>query len=140
MLTLWDPFAEMNRLHNSLFHRAWEEGLPEFKPSVDIYEEEKAFLVKADLAGVKPEDIKIELDKNVLTVSGERKLEKKEEKEGKNGYHRIERRYGSFTRSFTLPESAEAEGIDADYRDGVLTVTIPKRPESQPREIKVEAH
>ena len=140
MLTLWDPFADINRLHNGLFHRAWHEEEPEFRPSVDIYEEEKAFVVKAELAGVKLEDIKIELDKNVLTVSGERKLEKKEDKEGKNSYHRIERRYGSFSRSFSLPESVKSDGIDAAYNEGVLTVTIPKLPESLPREIKVETH
>jgi HSP20 family protein len=138
MLTLWDPFAEIGRLHSSLFGSAWRETEPVFRPSVDIVEEEKAYLVKADLAGVKPEDIKIELKNNVLTVSGERKLEKKEE--GENGYRRIEREYGSFTRSFTLPETTEAEHIDASYKDGVLTVTIPKRAEAEPRQIKVETH
>jgi HSP20 family protein len=138
MLTLWDPFAELGRLHTGLLGRAWHGTEPAFRPSVDIVEEEKAYLVKADLAGMKPEDIKIEVKNNVLTVSGERKLEKKEE--GEDGYRRIEREYGSFTRSFTLPETAEGDNIDASYKDGVLTVTIPKRAEPEPRQIKVETH
>ena len=138
MLTLWDPFAELGRLHTGLLGRTWRETEPVFRPSVDIVEEDKAYLVKADLPGVKPEDIKIELKSNVLTVSGERGLEKKEE--GDDGYRRIEREYGSFTRAFPLPETAEGEQIDASYKDGVLTVTIPKRAEPEARQIKVETH
>ena len=138
MLTLWDPFAELGRLHTGLLGRTWHGTEPAFRPSVDIVEEEKAYLVKADLAGMKPEDIKIEVKNNVLTVSGERKLEKKEE--GENGYRRIEREYGSFTRSFTLPETAEGDSIDASYTDGVLTVSIPKRAEPEPRQIPVQTH
>jgi HSP20 family protein len=137
MLTLWDPFAELNRLHRGLYRSEWSESLPEFRPTVDIYEEEKSFQVKADLAGVKPEDIKIELNNNVLTVSGERKLEKEDEK---NGYRRVERCYGNFSRSFTLPENVESEGIDANFENGVLSVTLPKRAESLPREIAVKTH
>ena len=138
MLTLWDPFAELGRLHTGLLGRAWHGTEPAFTPSVDIVEEEKAYLVKADLAGMKPEEIKIEVKNNVLTVSGERKLEKKEE--GENGYRRIEREYGSFTRAFTLPETAEGGNIDAAYKDGVLTVTIPKRAEPEPRQVEVQTH
>jgi len=138
MLTLWDPFAELGRLHTGLLGRTWHGTEPAFRPSVDIVEEEKAYLVKADLAGMKPEDIKIEVKNNVLTVSGERKLERKEE--GEDGYRRIEREYGSFTRSFTLPETAEGDNIDANYKDGVLTVTIPKRAEPEPRQIEVQTH
>ncbi len=138
MLTLWDPFAELGRFPTGLLGRAWHGTEPAFRPSVDIVEEEKAYLVKADLAGMKPEEIKIEVKDNVLTVSGERKLEKKEQ--GENGYRRIEREYGSFTRAFTLPETAEGEKIDAAYKDGVLTVTIPKRAETEPRQIPVQNH
>jgi HSP20 family protein len=137
MLTLWDPFAELNRVHRRLFPAEWSEALPEFRPSVDIYEKEEAFHIKADLAGVKPDDVKIELHHNVLTVSGERKLEMEDEK---NGYRRVERRYGNFSRSFTLPETVDSGKIDADIKEGVLTVILPKRAESKPRAIEVKAH
>jgi len=100
-------------------------------------EDEKAVYVKADIAGVNPDDIKLSLDNNVLRISGERKLEKTDEKEG---YHRVERAYGSFSRSFVLPDNVENEGIDANYKDGVLTVTLPKRADAQPKEIKVTQH
>ena len=137
MLTLWDPFAELNRAHRNFFPSEWSETPAKFRPLVDVYEKEDAFHIKAELAGVKPEDVKIEIHNNVLTVSGERNLEKEDEK---NGYRRVERRYGSFDRSFSLPETVESEKIDADFKDGVLTVILPKRAESQPREIEVKAH
>ena len=137
MLTLWDPFAELNRVHRSLYHPEWSEAPPEFRPAVDVYEKEEAFHIRADLPGVKPEDVKISVHNNTLTVSGERNLEEEDEK---NGYRRVERRYGSFTRSFSLPETVESNEIDADFKDGVLTVTLPKRAESKPREIAVKVH
>jgi HSP20 family protein len=104
---------------------------------MDIYEDEKAIYVKADLPGVVPDDIDIEVKDNVLRLRGERK---REEEESKDGYRRVERRYGAFHRSITLPDTVDTAGIDASYKDGVLTLTLPKRPESQPREIKVVAH
>ena len=137
MLTLWDPFAELNRFHRSAFPSERSETAREFRPLVDVYEKEEAFHLKADLAGVKTEDVKIEIHDKILTVSGERNIEKEDEK---NGYRRVERRYGSFNRSFSLPETVESEKIDADFTDGVLTVVLPKRAESQPREIEVKAH
>jgi HSP20 family protein len=136
MLTRWDPFAEIARLQDSLFSRTLPlETAREFRPSVDVYEDEKAIQVKADLPGIKPEEIKIEVENGVLTLSGERKLEKEE---NKDGYHRVERVYGSFCRSFVLPDAVESEKIEAKYHEGVLTVAIPKRPEVNNRkEIKV---
>jgi HSP20 family protein len=136
MLAHWDPFAEIARLQGNLFSRTLPtEDRREFRPSVDIFEDEKTIQVKADLPGVKPEEIKIEVENGVLTLSGERKLEKEEKKDG---YHRVERVYGSFTRSFTLPEAVDGENIEAKYNEGVLTVVLPKRPEVNHRkEIKV---
>lgn len=137
MLVRWNPFTDLNRIHNSFFRPLSSELDFDFRPSVDIMEDEKAVYVKADIAGVNPDDIKLSLDNNVLRISGERKLEKTDEKEG---YHRVERAYGSFSRSFVLPDNVENEGIDANYKDGVLTVTLPKRADAQPKEIKVTQH
>ena len=140
MLARWDPFAELAFVQKQVFPRAWRTGIestPAFRPPMDIYEDEKAIYVKADIPGVVPEDIDIEVKDNVLTLHGERKREDEEKEEG---YRRVERRYGSFRRSFTLPDTVDTAGIDANYKNGVLTLTLPKRPESQPREIKVVAH
>jgi HSP20 family protein len=136
MLAHWDPFAEIARLQDSLFSRTLPtETRMEFRPAVDIYEDEKTIQVKADLPGIKPEEIKIQVENGVLTLSGERKLEKEE---NKDGYHRVERVYGSFTRSFVLPDAVESENIEAKYNEGVLTVALPKRAEvNQRKEIKV---
>jgi HSP20 family protein len=137
MLTRWDPFADFARLSKEVFdpepHR---NGTARFVPAVDVSEEKDAFLVRAELPGLKPEDVKIDLDKNVLTLSGERKLEKKDEKDG---WRRVERQYGSFARSFVLPETVQNEGIEATMADGILTVKIPKQPKSQPRKIEIKA-
>lgn len=134
---LVDPFPELSRIHDRFFGLSWPEPRLEFRPAVDIYEDEKAIYLKAELAGVKPEEIKINLEKNLLTLEGERKLEKEEEKEG---YRRVERSYGSFRRSFSLPENVSAEEINAAYKDGVLTLTLPKTPEAKAREIKVNTN
>ncbi|MBN1654632.1 MAG: Hsp20/alpha crystallin family protein [Deltaproteobacteria bacterium] len=134
---LTDPFSELSRLHDRFFNLSWPEAKLEFRPAVDIYEDEKAIYLKAELAGIKPEEIKISVEKNVLTLEGERKLEKEEKKEG---YHRVERSYGSFRRSFSVPENVSTEEINAAYKDGVLTLTLPKSHEAKPREIKVNAN
>jgi HSP20 family protein len=145
MLTRWNPFAELNKLQDAMacawpleaISRAWPtaEVTGEFSPSVDIYEDEKNIRVKADIPGVNPEDMKIRFENGVLTLKGERKLEKEEKRDN---FYRVERVYGSFSRSFTLPEAVESEGIEAKYNEGVLTITLPKRPESNNRkEIKV---
>jgi HSP20 family protein len=110
----------------------WEK---EWTPAIDVSETEKEYIVKAELPGINKKDIDISLTDGVLTVKGEKRLEKKEEKEN---YHYMETRYGSFTRSLRLPEDASSEKVDAVYADGVLKVTVPKTEAAQPRKIKVE--
>jgi HSP20 family protein len=105
-------------------------------PHVDIHEEAERFLVVADVPGVDGKDIEITAEKGVLTVRGERRTEKKATDEG---FNRVERAHGTFARRFTLPESADAEGIKASHVNGVLEISIPKRPQEQPRRISVQA-
>jgi HSP20 family protein len=127
----------MQRLTDQLF-RGWSglgREMPGFAPAVDIYEDEGMITVSAQLPGVKSEDLHIDVENNVLTLSGERKLEREDKREG---YHRIESSYGSFTRSFVLPESADSEKVEANLSDGVLTVRIPKRPEAAIKHIEVK--
>lgn len=138
ILSRWDPFNEMQRLTDQLF-RGWTGSggeMQNFAPAVDIYEDEGTITVQAQVPGVKAEDVHIDVENNVLTLSGERKLEREDKREG---YHRIESSYGSFTRSFVLPEAADAEKVEAGLSDGVLTVRIAKRPESAPKRIEVKA-
>ena len=131
-ISRWDPFAEMNRLHDQLFGRvAREEG---FKPAIDIHEDEDAYSVDVEVSGLKPEDIHVDVEKHILTVRGERRLSREDKKDG---YRRVERFYGSFTRSFTLPETVDAEAIEAKTADGVLTLRLPKRPAPGARKISV---
>jgi HSP20 family protein len=136
MLTRFDPFAEMSRLQDHLMRLNQHQVATDFafRPTVDIFEDEATIQVKADLAGVKREDVHIEVENNVLTLRGERKLEHEEEKKG---YHRVERAYGSFSRSFSLPDTVDSDKIDAAFRDGVLNVTIPKRPAAKKKQIRV---
>jgi HSP20 family protein len=136
MLAYWDPFAEMSRLHDRVFTRSGNAQDSGWRPAVDIFEDNDGIHVKADLAGVKPEDIKVNVENNVLCISGERKLENSEQR---NGYHRVERVHGSFSRSFALTDQVDAENIDAKYDNGVLTVTLRKRPTAKRREISVKA-
>ena len=123
-----------------MFDEFWGRTAPEatavetWAPRVDISEEDTAVLLTAELPGVSKDDVKVELKDGVLTLSGEKKSEHKEEK---NGFYRSERVYGSFTRSFTVPETLDAEKIEAEYADGVLRLTLPKRPEAAPRLINV---
>jgi len=105
-------------------------------PHVDIHEEAERFVVVADLPGVEGKDIEITADQGVLTIKGERRTEKKS---SKDGYERVERAAGTFLRRFTLPESVDAEAIKASHTNGVLEVTLPKRPEVQPRRIEIKA-
>jgi HSP20 family protein len=105
-------------------------------PPVDVSENEDQFLVRAELPGIKQEDIDIELENNVLTIKGERKFERKDEKEN---YHFVERSYGSFFRSFTLPRNVDPNGISANFADGVLTIGIPKAEEAKPRKVQIGA-
>jgi HSP20 family protein len=125
----------LNRLFSEAFDRNPEEGnLTAWAPAVDIYETEHELVVKADLPDVKPEDLDIRVENNILTIRGERKFEKKV---NESNYLRVERAYGSFARSFSLANTVNSEAIQADYKNGVLTLSIPKREEAKPKQIKV---
>jgi HSP20 family protein len=138
----WEPFRgvttlqdQINRLFGEAFERTGEESsLSAWAPAVDIYENEQELVVKADLPAVDPKDLDIRVENNLLTIRGERKFEKKVNEEN---YLRVERSYGSFARSFTLANTVNSEAIKADYQNGVLTLTIPKREEAKPKQIKV---
>ena len=120
----WNPFREMDEmLRNFRLPREATSPLADFTPAVDISEKDKEYVVKAQLPGVRKDDVKVELLNGVLTLTGERKYEKEDQTEKT---HRIESAYGAFTRSFTVPEDVLAEKIAADYKDGVLTVRLPK--------------
>jgi HSP20 family protein len=106
-----------------------------WSPSVDIYEEPEAIMIEADLPGLNKENVSVNLENNVLTIQGERKLEHEEKREN---YHRVERAYGSFTRSFTIPSNIQAEKIEAEFKDGVLRIRLPKREEAKPKQIEVK--
>jgi HSP20 family protein len=138
----WEPFRgvtalqdQINRLFNDNFERVGEESnLTAWAPSVDIYETEQELVVKADLPDVDPKDLDIRVENNILTIRGERKFEKKVNEEN---YLRVERSYGAFARSFSLANTINSEAIKADYHNGVLTLSIPKREEAKPKQIKV---
>jgi len=139
-LNRWEPYrtagleSEVSRMFTDLFGRSQESNLTSWAPAVDIYENEHELVVKADLPDVKPEDLDIRVENNILTIRGERKFEKKVDEKN---YLRVERSYGSFARSFSLANTVNSEAIKADYKDGVLTLTIPKRDEAKPKQIKV---
>jgi HSP20 family protein len=142
ILSRWEPARgvttlqdQINRLFNDSFPRTDEEAsLSAWAPAVDIYETEHELVVKADLPEVEPKDLDIRVENNILTIRGERKFEKKV---NEDNYLRVERAYGSFARSFTLTNTVNAEAIKADYQNGVLTLSIPKREEAKPKQIKV---
>jgi HSP20 family protein len=140
-LNRWEPFrtttgleSQVNRIFGELFDRSQESNLTAWAPAVDIFENEHELVVKADLPDVKPEELDIRVENNVLMIRGERKFEKKVDEKN---YLRVERSYGSFARSFSLANTVNSEAIKADYKDGVLTLTIPKREEAKPKQIKV---
>ena len=135
----YEPWTLVGRFQRHLDHALGEyaDGANvSWIPRVDIHEEDSRFVVTADLPGVEGKDIEITADKGVLTIKGERSSEKKP---SKDGFERVERASGSFLRRFTLPETADAETIKASHVNGVLEVTIPKRPQEQPRRISVQA-
>jgi len=146
-LTRWDPFKEMEDAQNRLARffglsparltNGEKEAMTvtEWSPAVDITEDDKEWLVKADLPEVKKEDVKVTVENGVLTITGERKLEK-EEKNKK--YHRIERSYGNFLRSFTLPDAADGSKVNAEFKDGVLKVHLPKGEKAKPKAVEVK--
>jgi HSP20 family protein len=130
--TLQDQF---NRLFNEQFRNPSEESAwTSWAPAVDIYETPNELVVKADLPDVNEKEIDVRVENNLLTIRGERKFEKSVSEEN---FLRVERTYGSFSRSFSLPNTVNAEKIGAEYKNGVLTVTLPKREESKPRQVKV---
>src|SRR5438876_6369865 len=141
----YDPFRdlrtlqqEVNRLFTGNLPRSFDdEGIARgaWSPSVDIYENKDHIVLEAELPGMKREDFDLSVENNVITLRGERHFEKKDESDN---YHRVERAYGSFTRSFTLPNSVTAEGATADYRNGVLRVVLPKREETKARRIEIK--
>lgn len=140
-ITRYEPWGLLNQLQKEL-ERAYEgaagtEGsiaTAEWAPAVDIKEESDKYVLLADLPGVKPEDIDLSMEEGVLTIKGEKKTEAKTQREG---YKRVERTYGSFYRRFSLPDTANAEGISAKSRHGVLEIVIPKREAVQPKKINV---
>ena len=140
----WEPLQELlttqrqfDRLFNKAFPRFFDEEEPSTRPwapPVDIYENDKALVLKADLPGIEPKDVEIHVQDGILYLKGERKFDKEEKKEN---YHRVERSYGAFTRSFSLPSSIDADHVTADYKGGQLILTMPKRDEAKPKTIPI---
>ncbi len=143
VLTRWEPFREFATLQdrmNRLFRESFSEGRDEslttstFAPAVDVYEDEHKVTLKVEVPGIEEKDIDVRIENNTLTVHGERKIEKEEKEEN---YRRVERQYGAFTRTFTLPSTVDSEKVAADYDKGVLKITLPKKAEAKPKQIKV---
>ncbi len=136
----WDPFREMTQVQsqfNRLMDQVWGGNRQEsWMPAIDVFDQKDAVVLKAELAGMDPDDIQIEVEDNVLTLKGERKFEETVDEER---YYRVERRYGSFQRSLALPQGVKADEIQAAYDDGILTVTVPKAEEEKPKKIEVKA-
>jgi HSP20 family protein len=144
VLTRWEPFRELSTLQdrvNRAFRESYREGgrdeslsTSSFAPAVDVYEDEHDVTLKIEVPGVDEKDINVNLEDNTLTVHGERKIENEEKEEN---YRRVEREYGRFTRTFTLPTTVDSEKVSATYDKGVLNVTLPKKAEAKPKQIKV---
>ena len=136
MLARWEPFRELARVFDDPYFRsATGDGSCRWCPAVDVSENEKELVVSADLPGIDPKEVEITVQENILTLSGERKAESETKDES---YHRVERSYGSFTRSFVLPSIVDETKVSAEYKDGVLRVRLPKREEAKPRKIDVK--
>jgi HSP20 family protein len=144
VLTRWEPFREVGSLQdriNRLFRESYtgsgqDESLAtsSFAPAVDVYEDEHKVSLKIEVPGIDEKDIDVRVENNTLSVRGERKFEKEEKEEN---YRRVERQYGSFVRNFTLPQTVDSEKVSANYDKGVLTITLPKKAEAKPKQIKV---
>jgi HSP20 family protein len=143
-----DPLSEFGSFAKTIndLNRAFSGGFPRFfndeglvngnwNPAVDVYEDQNQIVLEADLPGLKPGEFELSIENNMLTLKGERRFEKKGEE---GNYHRVERSYGSFTRSFTLPSTVDVNHVGADFKDGVLRVTLPRREETKPRQIQVK--
>jgi HSP20 family protein len=142
MITRFDPFREIASLQdrmNRLF-QDFPAGRDEltatgaFVPAVDVYENEHAIILKVEVPGIEEKDLDVRMENNTLTIQGERKFEKEEKEEN---FHRIERRYGSFSRMFTLPNTVDPEKVEAEYKNGILSLRLAKRAEAKPKQIKV---
>ncbi len=131
----FDSVGRMLRDVDSVFGRFWEPDAGDFKPSVDIKETDDQLLVNAEVPGLAPEDLEVTLTGDVLTIKGEKRQESEREE---SGYHLVERRYGSFQRSFKLPAEVDREKLKASHRDGVLTVTLPKAAKPAPTQVEVK--
>src|SRR3979409_1335406 len=143
VLTRWEPFREFSTLQdrmNRLFRETYNEGQDQaltastFAPAVDVYEDEHNVVLKIEVPGIDEKDIDVRIENNTLTVHGERKFEKEEKEEN---FRRVERQYGSFTRSFTLPTTVDAEKVSATYDKGILKISLAKKAEAKPKQIKV---
>jgi len=144
LLTRWDPLRDLATMQNRINRFVRESYSPEgpeealtttsFAPPVDIYEDEHTIAVKMEIPGIDEKDIDVRIEGNTLTVHGERKIEKEEKEEN---FRRIERQYGSFTRSFTLPSSVDVGQVSANYDKGVLKISLAKKAEAKPKQIKV---
>lgn len=146
MIVRWTPWQDLNRLQremNTLFeNRAAattnapnEAPMCDWLPAVDVYEDTERYVVTAELPGFDPKQVDVKVEDNRLTLRGERKLEREEKKEN---YHRVERAYGTFTRTFTLPTTVDVTKITAEYKHGLLHVSIPKKPEVTPKQVTVK--
>ena len=142
MLTRWDPFRELARVQEEM-NRALGDERQLFRagesvgwtPACDIYEDEEEIVVRAELAAVDPKDVDIRFENGLLTLKGERKLEKEDKREN---YHRLELSYGTFTRAFSLPATIDSEKIRAESKQGVLLIHLPKKAEAKPKSIQVK--
>jgi HSP20 family protein len=141
-ITRWDPFRDVVTLQNrvnSLFRDFSDAGdspltTASFVPAVDVYEDTQKVVLKLEVPGIEEKDLDVRVENHTLTVKGERKFEKEEKEEN---FHRIERRYGSFFRAFTLPSTVDTENIGASYNAGVLKLELKKKAEAQPKQIKI---
>lgn len=141
-ISRWEPFRGSSSLQeqfNRLFENRFaggtdEQTLTAWAPAVDVFETENELVIKADLPEVSEKELDVRVENNMLTIRGDRKFEQKVKEEN---YLRMERAYGSFSRSFSLPNTVNTEAIHADYKEGVLTVTLPKRAESKPKQVKI---
>ena len=130
----WDPFRDLNMLQDRMNRLFLEDAVATWSPAVDIFETEGEIVVKAELPGMDRKDIALNLENNVLTVKGDRRFEKETQEEN---YHRIERSYGGFSRTFSIPATVDAERIRADYKDGVLKIVLPKKEQAKPKQIRI---
>lgn len=138
MITRIDPFRELASFFENFTEPGGKDQLSagSFVPPVDVYEDEHNLVLKLEIPGINDEDLDVQVENNTLTVKGERKFEKEEKEEN---FHRIERRYGSFLRTFRLPNTIDTDKVEAHYEKGILKVSLAKRAEAKPKQIKVGA-